>query len=88
MEENKDNLIKENKVENEKHYWRPVMVFYAKTTAWIILPLALAILINQYFGKSTGSQSLFLAFIMAGFGITCFGMYKEIKKYRKDLDKK
>jgi hypothetical protein len=87
MEENKDNLTKENKAESEKHYWRPVMVFYAKSTAWVIFPLILALLVNRYFSNGESNQSLMLAFLMAGFGLTCFGIYKEIKKYKKTLDK-
>ena len=67
--------------------WTPVIVFYVKTTSWIIFPLIFGLLAGKYVGSSTGSQTLFFAFIMIGFGITCFGIYKEIKEYKKSLDK-
>jgi len=76
-------------VENEKNlntesaWWRPVMVFYGKTTSWVILPLILAILLGKYFSES--NQILFFILIMIGFGITCFGIYSEIKEYKKRL---
>ena len=73
--------------ESNKVWLKPVLIFYIKTTSWIIFPLVLGLLAGKYVGKSFGSQSLFFAFIMAGFGITCSGIYKEIKKYKKSLDK-
>ena len=82
--ESKD--IKSND-KNDKYWWKPVMFFYAKTTSWIILPLVLATLVGKYVGRSVGSQSLFFIFIMIGFLITCLGIYREIKQYKKSLDK-
>ena len=63
------------------------MIFYAKTTSWIVFPLVLGLLTGKYFGQSTGSQTLFFIFIMVGFGVTCFGIYREVKQYKKDLEK-
>ena len=77
MEEEKKNL------NSNKHYWRPVLVFYAKTTAWIVLPLILAVIA----GRNMNSKLSFVL-VMIGFGISCFGIYREIKEYKKDLDKK
>ena len=72
--------------DNDKYYWRPVMLFYAKTTSWIIFPLFLALLAGKYVTKSFGSQSLFFIFLIAGFLITCWGIYREVRKYKKDLE--
>jgi hypothetical protein len=82
VSKNKDNLNK------DRSWLKPVMVFYAKTTAWIIFPLLLALLLGNYFSKSAGGQTMFLVCIMAGFGVSCSGIYQEIKKYKKDLDDK
>ncbi|MFA6274344.1 MAG: hypothetical protein WC662_04240 [Candidatus Paceibacterota bacterium] len=78
---------KENNLKNDKYWWKPVMVFYAKTTGWIILPLVLATFLGKYVGKSFGSQSLFFVFVIVGFLISCYGIYREIKIYKKDLEK-
>ena len=66
---------------------KPVFIFYAKTTSWIVFPLIIGFFIAKYFGKSIGSQTLFFVIIMISFGITCYGIYREIKQYKKGLDK-
>ncbi len=85
MEEEKENL---NKPMQEKMNWKPFIIFYVKTTSWIIFPLLLGLLLAKYIRNTYGSQTLFLACLMLGFGITCFGIYREIKNYKKDLDGK
>jgi len=77
-----------DKTNENTSWWKPVMIFYVKTTSWIIFPLVLALLIGNYFSKSAGGQTFFLVCVMAGFGISCSGIYREIKNYKKDLDKK
>ncbi|MSU44630.1 hypothetical protein EXS45_00365 [Candidatus Nomurabacteria bacterium] len=62
--------------------WQPVIVFYIKTTSWVVFPLVVGFIA----GKFTESQTLFFVFLMIGFGITCFGIYREIKEYKKELD--
>lgn len=81
MDENKNNFNK------SKMDWKPIIIFYAKTTSWIIFPLILAVLASNYLNKS-GNQTVFLVFLMIGFGVTCSGVYKEIKQYKKTLKDK
>ncbi len=78
-------VIEEKKQLNSKEnaWWRPVLIFYAKTTSWIIFPLLIAIILAKKV-----APAYYLLFVLAGFGITCFGIYKEIKQYKKDLTKK
>ena len=80
-----DTEPKENN--NEKMDWRPVIFFYIKTTSWIIFPLLLGLLGGSYVKKSFGSQTLFFLLLMLGFGITCYGIYREVKQYKKTLEK-
>ena len=84
----------ENKVNKDRSprqggtsWMKPFLIFYAKTTSWIIFPLILGLLGGKYVSKSFGSQGLFFVFLMAGFLISCYGIYREIKKYKKDLEK-
>jgi F0F1-type ATP synthase assembly protein I len=76
INEDKPNFNKDNP------WLKSVMLFYAKTTAWVVLPLAIGLVA----GKFTQSQTLFFLFLMIGFGITCYGIYKEIKQYKKQLE--
>ena len=82
MDEKSDNSNKKY----DKSWLKPVLIFYVKTTSWIIFPLLLGVLGGQYVSKSVGSQVLFFVFVMLGFLITCFGIYREIKQYKKSLD--
>ena len=66
--------------------WTPVIVFYVKITSWIIVPLILGALIGKYVSQSVGSQSFFFVLMMISFGITLFGIYREIKQYKKTLN--
>jgi F0F1-type ATP synthase assembly protein I len=63
--------------------WQPVIVFYVKTTAWVVLPLIVGIVVAKF----TESQVLFFVSLMVGFGVTCFGIYREIKEYKNKLEK-
>jgi len=56
------------------------MLFYGKTTGWIIVPLVAALLLGK---KVEGF--MFFIILMAAFGITCYGIYREIDQYKKDL---
>jgi hypothetical protein len=77
---------KHNNLNKDNSWKRTALIFYAKTTSWIVFPLVLAFLLGNYVEQSIGSEILFFAFIIAGFGITCFGIYKEIINYKKSLD--
>lgn len=85
----KNDLNKENMSINQgnTNWWRPVLIFYIKTTSWIIFPLLIGVLGGSYVSKSVGSQVLFFVFVMLGFLITCLGIYQEIKQYKKTLTK-
>jgi len=94
MEENRENSTENNlptelnglSSKNPDNWWKPVLFFYVKTTSWIIFPLLVGVLGGVYVSKSTGSQILFFICMMLGFGVTCFGIYREIKNYKKLLD--
>ncbi len=66
----------------EKIWWRPAMLFFGKTTGWIISPLIIIFLIKNFFVLN---NIIFYLLFVLGFFVTCFGIYKEIKKYKKDI---
>jgi magnesium-transporting ATPase (P-type) len=75
----------QGKFNENNAWWKPAMFFYAKVTSWIIFPIIVAVIFNNYLLK--GSQVLFFALMSFGFVVTCYGIYKEIKIYKRDLDK-
>jgi len=77
-------MEEDNKIQENTNYsiYRSIFMFYAQITSWIIAPLGVGILIV----KITDNRSLFFPVLVLGFFITIFGIYKEIKKYKKDLE--
>ena len=87
MEQEQDNKdINKNDLIKGTNWWKPVFIFYVKTTSWIVFPLFLGVLIGGYVGSSMKNQIMFCLFILFGFFVTCFGIYREIKTYKKSLN--
>lgn len=66
----------------EDNWYRPALFFYAKVTGWIVVPLVLAVVVNRY----TGSQFLFFILLAIAFIFTIYGIYREIKVYKKEIE--
>lgn len=62
--------------------WRPVILFYARTTGWIVIPLIVALVLGR-----AVAPALELVFVLAGFAITCYGIYREVREYKQSLAK-
>lgn len=66
-----------------KNDWKKqVLYFYIKTTGWIAIPVILAVILNKYMLKG---EQLFII-LGLGFIITIWGIWREIKKYKKELE--
>ncbi|MFZ2205238.1 MAG: hypothetical protein WAV23_01460 [Minisyncoccia bacterium] len=60
------------------------MIFYAKTTAWIIIPALLSLFVKSFL--NINSDLVFPILIGLSFGVSCFGIFKEIKNYQKSIE--
>ncbi len=69
-----------------ENWYRPALVFYAKTTGWIIVPLVVAIILLKYIQLSVGSQIWFFIAVIIAFIVTCFGIYREVKIYKQEVE--
>ena len=87
MCDHKSMNTEENKKNTGEAWWKPAMVFYGKVTGWIIAPLMVAVVVWKYFGRTLGSQIWFFVLILFVFCITIYGIWREIKIYKKDLEK-
>lgn len=73
-------------LKKKENDWKvTAMIFYAKTTAWIVLPVVLALVVKNLFNLN--SEFTFPILIGLSFGFTCYGIFKEIKNYQKSLEK-
>ncbi len=69
----------------ENYEWlKPVLMFYAKITSWIIAPLGIGFLVV----KVSESEGWLLPALILGFLITIYGIYREIKIYKRTLEQK
>ncbi|MBU0612025.1 hypothetical protein KKA39_01260 [Patescibacteria group bacterium] len=67
----------------KNHWKKQVLYFYVKTTGWILIPVILAVVLHKY---ALNGEKLFVILGLS-FIITIFGIWLEIKKYKKDLEK-
>jgi predicted permease len=70
-------------MEHEKKdaWWKDAVVFYARTTAWILFP---ALLLFFFSKRISQSQSDFFVIIVAVIAVcvSFYGIYKEIELYK------
>jgi len=70
------------KKETKKEWYKQGIIFFAKTTSWIGIPVVLAVIVGKSLDEKLGSTpyaiitSTILAFI-----ISCIGILKEVQKY-------
>lgn len=72
---------------DQDEWWRPAMFFYFKTTAWIVVPIGVGLLVNylvRNLKPGWNNSLLFLSMVIA-FIITAIGIYKEIKEYQHEI---
>jgi hypothetical protein len=58
-------------------------MFYAKTTSWILGPVAVAFLVKHF---THASNAVFFIILAVCFAATIYGIYKEIKIYRNNFE--
>ena len=69
-------------------WWRPAIKVFITTTAWIAVPIILALVTGQYLDKKyqTG-KSFFFGLIITAFIVTILGILKILLKYLKETQK-
>jgi len=74
--------LEQEKVKKSNDWLRPVLFFYGKVTGWVVGPLILALVARRMFWPESEVTIL----LIVGFLITIYGIYTEIKKYKKQID--
>ncbi len=69
----------------KEKWWKPALIFYVKTTAWIAGPIGAIFLLGAYVDIRSSLFRTILAFALS-FAITCYGLYKEIREYKKTIE--
>lgn len=83
MEEQKKNL------NTGGPWWKPGMQILSEVSTWIVAPIVLALIFGKMLDTRYGTRPIiFLIFAGLGFLVTCFGMFRVVKNYIKNLKDK
>lgn len=65
-------------------WWKPGMQILGEVSTWIVVPIVLALIFGKMLDKRYETEPvIFLVLAGVGFIITCFGMWRAVKKYIK-----
>jgi hypothetical protein len=71
-----------------KIWWQPALVMFAKSSAWIAIPVICALFIGKYLDKRYGTDPwIFLILTGIAFLVSMLGIWKILKKYINDIEK-
>jgi F0F1-type ATP synthase assembly protein I len=80
VDENSQNL------NNNGPWWKPGMQLLSEVSTWIVGPIVMALIFGKMLDTHYGTKPvIFLCFAGAGFLVTCFGIYRVMKRYMKKL---
>lgn len=75
--------------QNNTPWWKPGLVIFTKVSASVAIPIVLALFIGKYFDKKYNSEPwIFLGLPAIAFAISIFSIWKNVKNYIDDLEKK
>lgn len=76
----------ENKQNSTGPWWKPAIELFAQVSTWVVVPIVLALVFGKMLDAHFGTRPwIFLAFAGIGFAFTCFGMFRVIKNYMKNI---
>ena len=82
MKENKENS------NSGSPWWKPAAEMFSEVSMWIVLPIVLALVLGKALDSHYGTKpTIFLSLAGFGFFITCFGMFRVVKNYIKNIEK-
>jgi F0F1-type ATP synthase assembly protein I len=78
----------EKKLERGNAWWIPAVSIFSEVSAWIAVPIILALIAGKALDKHYGTKPTFLL-IMAGVGflVTAYGIVKSVRNYVSKMKK-
>ena len=78
----------ENNKNNEAPWWRDGLIVFARISGYIVVPIILGSVVGNYLdNKYNTGNLLFFISIGIAFILTMYLIWKEMKNYKKKLDK-
>ncbi|OGF36829.1 hypothetical protein A2482_03310 [Candidatus Falkowbacteria bacterium RIFOXYC2_FULL_48_21] len=79
MADKRDNL--------KQIWWQPAIQLFAQVSAWIVLPIVVALFVGRWLDERFDKPPTFLiSCVMIAFGITCFGLVRETVRAAKKME--
>ncbi|MDP2708586.1 MAG: AtpZ/AtpI family protein [bacterium] len=80
--------MKESGKPNQAAWWQPAILMFAKLSAWIAVPIIIALYLGKWLDQKYDSAPwLLLALIGAAFVISMAGLVKEAAAEYRKIDK-
>lgn len=74
---------------NKAPWWSGGLIIFTKVSASIAIPIVIALYVGKYFdNKFNTSPYIFLGLTFVAFFTSAFSIWKNVKKYIKDLEEK
>lgn len=68
-------------------WWEPALVMFARSSAWIAIPVVCALFIGKYFDKRYSTDPwIFITLTGFAFIVSIIGIWKILKKYINDIE--
>jgi hypothetical protein len=72
----------------EKPWWRDGIILFTKVSAYIAVPVIVASLVGKSLDKKYNTNYIFFIFTGIAFILTMLLIWREVKVYKNNLDKK
>jgi hypothetical protein len=68
-------------------WWQPAMVIFSQASAWIVVPIILALFVGKSLDNRYGTSPwIFLSLTGVAFAISCYGIVIITTRYTKKLE--
>ena len=71
----------------EKPWWREGVILFTKVSSYIAVPIILASFTGKFLDKKYNTNYIFYVFIVIAFISTLLLIWREMKVYKKNLDR-
>ena len=76
----------ENNQTTKEIWWKPAIYVFANTSAWIVVPILVALFLGKYLdNKYESGHKYFFILMVIAFLITIFGIMKILRKYMNKM---
>lgn len=70
-------------------YLHDALVTFGRMSGWVAMPVVIAVFLGNWLDKKYGTEPYILISIVGlSFFVSMFGIYKESKRYIKEMEKK